>query len=462
MSDKNEYDLSGGATTEAQGEHIEPASPYLELQVVSAKQQELRLPFLYPTIQFSKSATKVFPQGSDWEARLLGEGVELVHTDGTRRPLEVGECFELDGTRVWLLDARRPPVGTLQGLSEPYVGKVWNLTSQQTWLGRKGKRLNHIEVNHSTVSRTHATFIPDRQGRIELLAESSGAPTAVNGKTVEAGQKVRLSNGALIGCGEQLFRFTASVDSAAAESLLSMCTMGTFQVKLGGVDHAPSIGNEKAQFLLAAFAVQWGEPRSVDWLLAQFWPEVTATRGKKNLSYTLVQLRETLGIKGTDRDNLILRPSSNVQLNPERLADHDYTELKRLTRSRKALTSRPVLERVIRLYGGRFMPNCYDEWAEVVRQSLEADFTQTLLETAIHFGQKKNIDLVSMATSKLRELDPLHEEPVGIYMEACLEAAQPQQAIEAYKKLESTLKREGLEPCTDVMKIYYKANLGLS
>lgn len=461
MSGQSEFDLSGGATEEAKVEYIEPANAYLELQILSRDQQELRLPFLYPTIDFAKSAARVFPEGEGWKAVLKGERVELIHAEEEKRPLEVGQCFELEGARVWLIDARRPPVGTLQGMSPPYVGKVWNLTSQQTWLGRKGKRLNHVEVNHSTVSRTHATFLPDRQGRIELLAESAGAPTTVNGKAVEAGHKVRLGNGALIGCGEQLFRFNASSESAATESLLSINTMGTFQVKLGGTDYAPAIGNEKAQFLLAALAVKWGEPYSVDWVLSQFWPEASDTRGKKNLSYTLVQLRENLEIKGTEQDNLFLRVSSNIQLNPDRLADHDYNELKRLTQSKDALTSRSLLERVIRLYAGHFMPNCYDEWAEVIRQSLESDFVQTLLKTATHFMEKGEHDLVELATSKLTQLDPLHEEAVGLFMQSCLKAAQPARAIEAYETLDKALKAEGLEPSTDVMKIYYKANLGL-
>jgi DNA-binding SARP family transcriptional activator len=459
MRESSDFDLSGGATTEAQGEHVKPASPFLELQIVSPSQQELRLPFLYSRIDFAKSAGHVFPQGVGWEAHLSGDVVELVHEDGDRHPLEVGSCFELDGVRVWLLDARRPAVGTLECLTPPYVGKIWNLTSQQTWLGRKGKRLNHVEVNHSTVSRTHATFLPDRQGRIELLTESAGAPTAVNGKAVEVGQKVRLSNGALIGCGELLFRFRASTEDGSAESLLSINTLGTFQVKLGSTDHAPNIGNEKAQFLLAALAVKWGEPRSVDWILSQFWPEVTSARGRKNLSYTLVQLRENLGVKGTEHDNLFIRASSNVQLNPDRLGDHDYMELARLTVGKKPLTSRPVLERAIRLYSGHFMPNCYDEWAEVVRQSLETDFTQTLLRTASH--SMEDLDTVTLATSKLRALDPLNEEAVALFMEACLHAAQPSRAVEAYEKLVKELKAEGLEPTTEVMKIYYKANLGL-
>lgn len=204
-----------------------------------------------------------------------------------------------------------------------------------------------------------------------------------------------------------------------------------------------------------------GESRSVDWLLAQFWPEVPSVRGRKNLSYTLVQLRENLGIKDTQEDNLFIRSASTVQLNPERLDDHDYVELSRLTKTKQALTSRSVLERVILLYAGRFMPNCYDDWAEVVRHTLDRDFTETLIETARYFLQKNDFSTLQLATGKLLELDPLHEEAAALQMEGALQAARPELAVSTYEMLEKNLRSEGLEPSTDVIKIYYKANLGL-
>lgn len=461
MSGDFELDLSGGATAEASVVFTDVAHSFLELQILSAEQQEFRIPFIQSEVVLSQAAPAAFEVTCPWVARLKGEEVHLFHRDdGTVRPMVVGSSFEVEQARVWLLDARRPPVGTLQGLSVPYVGRAWNLTSQQTWLGRKGKRLNHIEVNHPTVSRTHLTFLPDHQGQVELLAESGA--TVVNGIPVAAKEKVRLQHGALVGCGEMLFRFSVPVHSEHAVSLLKMKTLGTFSVGLGGRQFAPEIKNDKAQFLLAALAVAWGEPRSVEWLLAQFWPEVTLARGRKNLSYTLVQLRENLGIKDTEHDDLIIRSGSSVQLNPERLDEHDYVELSRLTKTKQALTSRSVLDRVITLYGGQFMPSCYDDWAEVVRHTLDRDFTETLMVSSRYFLEQADLSNLRLATGKLLELDPTNEEAAGLLMEGALKAAHPDLAIATYETLEKELRSEGLEPSTEVMKIYYKANLGFS
>ena len=70
MPESSDFDLSGGATTEAQGEHIEPASPYLELQIVSANQQELRLPSSTPGLILPNRPPRCFLRGPvgkrDW------------------------------------------------------------------------------------------------------------------------------------------------------------------------------------------------------------------------------------------------------------------------------------------------------------------------------------------------------------------------------------------------------------
>ncbi len=460
MSEDSILDLSGGATAETVGDFTALAHSFLELQVLSAEQQEFRLPFIHREIALAQAAPTAFSPDCPWVARLKGEEVSLHNReDGSQRPLTVGTSFEYDASRIWLLDARCPPVGTLLGLSSPYVGRVWNLTSQQTWLGRKGKRLNHIEVNHPTISRTHLTFLPDEQGQVELLAESG--TTVVNGQRVAAKGKLRLQHGALVGCGELLFRFSVPVRSEHAASLLKMKTLGTFSVLYGGRQFASEIKNEKAQFLFAALAVTWGDPRSVDWLLAQFWPEVPVARGRKNLSYTLVQLRENLGIKDSEDDNLFIRSTCTVQLNPERLEDHDFCELNRLTKTKQALTSRSVLERVLLLHGGRFLPACYDDWAEEVRHVLERDFSETLMATARYFLEKNDFSTLCLAAGKLLELDPLHEEAATLRMEGALQASRPELAVATYDNLQRELRSEGLEPSTAAMKLYYRAKLGL-
>ena len=462
MAGEDELDWSGGATQESAVEYDKLAHGFLELQVLSKEQQEFRLPFIHQEILLAEVAPAAFPNGFAWKAVLQGESVRLLDPDSDEsRALAIGSMVELGGARIRLLDARRPPVGTLQGLSPPYVGRVWNLTDQQTWLGRKGKRLNHIEINHPTVSRTHATFLPDNQGTIEMLAESGGAATVVNGQGLQAGEKARLQHGTLICCGEMMFRFAVPVHSEQAESLLKMKTLGTFQVSLGGEQFAGEFRNDKAQHLLAALAVRWGEPCSVDWLLAQFWPDSATARGRKNLGYTLGQIREYFRIKDTDDDDLLLRSPSHVQINPQRLEEHDYTEIKKITETRQALSSRSTLERAIQLYGGPFLPDCYDDWAAVARQSLNRDFTETLMRSAAFFLEQGDFETLRIAVEKLLKLDPLNEKAASLLMEGALTAAKPEVAVSVYEQLKKDLAQDELEPSTEIMKIYYRASLGL-
>jgi DNA-binding SARP family transcriptional activator len=453
----------GDATEPTQIEHVEPAHNYLELQVLRQGQQEFRFPFIHSTIDFSKDNSGAFPPDTPWAAH-LGQGlVELVNEEsGERVPLVVSDSVELDGARIWLLDVRNPPVGTLHGVSAPFAGRMWNLDSQQTWLGRKGKRLNHIELAHPTVSRTHATFLPDRKGRVALLAESAAAPTSVNGQPLEVGVTHTLSNGDLLSFGELNFRFAAQIDAASQEALLSLSTLGTFQAQVGGVPVVSDITNEKVEWMLAALALNWGEPSSVESLMVWFWPEQTATRGRKNLSYTLRQLREYLNLTEENFGSLVLRTTTAVRLNPDRLDSHDYSQVKSLTQGHKPLTSSVALERLISLYQGRFLPTCYEDWAETARHTLEVDFCKTLTRSAEYHAERSDLATLRLATDKLLEIDPMNEEAVRLLMEGALAAGKPDIAIKSFEELTKTLKAEGLEPDTETLKVFYKAHLGFS
>lgn len=463
MEQSTKAEFTGDATENVQIDHVEPAHNYLELQVLREGQQEFRFPFIHSVIDFSQDTSGAFGPETAWSAELKDELVELVNSaDGTRLSLIVNDSVEVDGARIWLLDVRTPPVGMLHGVTAPFAGRSWSIGSQQTWLGRQGKRLNHIELSHPTISRTHATFLPDKHGRVLLLAEASGAPTSVNGQEVKSGETQTLSNGDLLGFGKLHFRFSVPVDASSHEALLSLNTLGTFQAFMGGTRVVSDITNEKVEWMLAALALQWGEPRSVESLMTQFWPEHSTVRGRKNLSYTLRQLREYLNLDEENFESLLIRSTTSVRLNPERLESHDYNQVKSLTKGQEPITSRVALERLIALYRGTFLPTCYEDWAEVARQSLEVDFCKTLTRTAEYHAGKGNFEVMTLATDKLQEIDPLNEEAVRLYMEGALNATKPDLAIKAYDELAATLKAEGLEPETETMKVYYKANLGLS
>lgn len=453
----------GNLTTEiVEVSYRELAHPHLELQILSPDSHEHRLPFLRESMPLDADNAGL-PLSSTWVARLKGDQVELLPApDGEPSfTLSAGESVELEGSRVVLIDVSRPPIGSLQGVSAPFAGRVWPLAPQHTWVGRKGKRHNHIELAHPTVSRNHASFSLDASGRVNLLAEAAGPPTLVNGREVKTGQIVRLAHGDLVGFGTLLFRFVTSADPGSLDATLVVRTLGSFTMQLGGKDFTGGLRNEKARWLVAALAVRWGEVRPVEWLLAQFWPETTVSRARKNLGYTLGQIRDALEIDEQNFESLVLRSQSSLQLNPSRLDFHDYTEVLRLTEPPQAVTSRTALDRLTALYQGPFMADCGEEWAEIARRNLEKGFVRSLLLSAQHFSGAGDLDALEVIFDKVLDVDPICEEAAQIYMEAALRAGKPERVSAAYQKMERALKPYDAEPSTDLLKLSYRANLGM-
>lgn len=460
MSSSHGSFAEGLPTEQAEVDAIAPVHSFYELQAVRPGATPYHLPFFSQTLEIGSLAPEAFPNGTEWSVRLEGEEVFLADSRGQRRPLVVGQSLELEGVRLTLVDLRRPPLAYLHGVSEAVVGRVWPLLEQQTCVGRKGKRINPIELSDATVSRTHATFLPAPAGSIELLNESS-APTLVNGAPMNSGARIVLSQGDLLTFGSSLFRFRLAVTSNSLDARLDLKTLGTFALELGGEPMPWQVTNPKAQWLLGLLGTRWGEPVSVEWIIGNFWPEASTSRARKNLGYALKQIRETLGLSEEAFDSLVLRTTSSLSLNPKRLGSHDFIEVRGASGGSAGLTSAASLERLCALYQGEFLPGCYDEWAEVERGKLSRDFLNALLRAGEHFRATRELESVKLAAAKIREIDPTEQQATRILMETALEAARPELALEAYRTLEKSLAREELEPDTELLKLRYRAELGL-
>jgi DNA-binding SARP family transcriptional activator len=462
MANPREPEFGDIATEIVELEYSDLAHPHLELQVINQGSQEYRLPFLRHCMPLDEENAG-FPAGSSWLAQLKGDGVELLNPQqsGQVIALSAGESAELQGARVFLLDVRRPPIGSLHGVSAPFAGRVWPLADQQTWVGRKGKRPNHIEIAHPTVSRSHATLWPDSSGRVQLLAEAAGPPTLLNGHELKTGQTARLNHGDLVGFGGLLFRFMTLADPTSLDSRFTLRTLGGFSMQLGGKDFTTGLRNEKARWLLGALGARWGESRPVEWLLGQFWPETSASRGRKNLGYTLGQIRDALEIDEQNFETLVLRNQTSVGLNPARLDFHDYSEVLRLTDLAQPLASRAALDRLVALYQGPFLADCYEEWAEIARRNLEKGLVRTLLHSAQHFAGSGDLDGIEVAFDKIIQVDPMCEEAALVMMEAALAAGKPEKVVATYHRVQQALKPYEVEPSTDLLKLFYRANLGI-
>ena len=322
--------------------------------------------------------------------------------------------------------------------------------------------MNHLAFDHPTISRTQATLSVDPSGRVSLLAEATGSPTTVNGEVLEAGRTQELSQGDLVGFGRLQFRFAGGSETALRESALFIKTLGSFRVTLGS-ETGPEvlIDTEKARWLLAYVATCWTSALPIEPLLESFWPGVDRTKCRKNLSYTLRQLRESFRTAGVDLDDYLLRSPSEYRLKPNRLGEHDYVELRNLVGSGKALTSPSALQRAIKLHQGSFLPTCYENWADVLRRDLESTLTQTVLSSGFYFLEQNEFSAAVASADHLADLDPLSEEAALLKMKASLGRAEPQEAVEFYEKFEIGLKNEDLEPSVELLKCYHRARLGL-
>lgn len=436
----------------------EYAAPHLELQVVLRSSAEYRFPFLNSEVELGSAETVELPDGSIWKARLLpDQRVEFSRGTETQI-LSAGQDLELDQARVWLVDTRATSVGTLEGINGDYVGRSWHLLGQQTMVGRLGRRLNHVELDHPTVSRLHATLFPDRRGQVKLLAESAASQTRVNGNPVAVGESRLLAHGDLLDFGDLTFRFSLAASSVSQGGLLRLCTLNTFTVQLGANVLAHKVKNEKSRALLARLGLAWGEPVPTERLLTDFWPDVGTTRGRKNLSYTLAQLRQGLGLEDEEFSSLILRSPSSLQLSPDRLDEHDFLEVEKLVAGGKALTSEAAVNRLLSLYRGPFLPECYDDWALSARRRLERAFQEAAMATCERALERGDFPTVESVGHHLLSLDPTHQDAAAKLMEAALGQAQPEQALAIFKALSGTLEREGLEPETEVIRLQLRAS----
>jgi DNA-binding SARP family transcriptional activator len=452
-------DYDGVPTEAAIAEVAKPVHPYFEVQVTRPGHPEYRLPFFANRLILEGEAPLAFPGGTDLALRLEGELVYLEGSQGSDLALVPGESLEIDGSRITLIDIRRPSIAFLHGLSDSLHGKVWPLGEQQTWLGRKGKRINDVELADNAVSRTHATFIPSGLGNFDLLSETS-APTTVNGKEVGLGERITLQHGDILGFGNSLLRFCLGSGATDTQAALSLKTLGTFALEYGGKKIIWEVTNPKTRWLLALLGQAWGEPVSVEWLIGTLWPEATTLRARKSLGKSLIRIREALGVDEDNFENLFLRTTTTLCLNPKRLGFHDYIEIREACESRQPLTSVANLQRLTNLYRGDFVFDCYEDWAELERDRIKRSFLGFLLRAARQFREKDELEGVNLATSKCLDLDPGCQEATKILMEACLDAAQPTRAAGAYLTMKSQLLHDGLEPDTELLRLYYRAELG--
>ena len=310
--------------------------------------------------------------------------------------LEAGASIEVGRHRVFLWDAGNP-IAYLRGYSTPCANEIWPLPPGLHPIGRAGRRQNAVQLDHPTVSREHATITADADGRYTVTGESTTNPVFVHGERVEPGTSRPLQHGDLLEVGTLVFRFhrpeqTPSSTEDGATSL-EVRSFGGLSVRIADRTLSDKIWKtQNVKWMFAHLAYTWDKPLGVEILLEELWPDADLKGARNNFNYSLSTLRKMLreemppSLQATE---IVLRTSSTMQLNPDLLDHHDAIALRRISATRPPCDAQSesewdrAAEAAILSYAGPFLPECYLDWAEAARQTLEIavmDLARILLE----------------------------------------------------------------------------------
>lgn len=472
MSSEQEITVTVGA------DERELANPYYELQVYTSSGSDFRLPVTDELCLGGPQS--VLNDIGQWTVRLHAVGkdrnvlsvrradgnltLKVKGVDLTEAELVAGDCFEVAGHRIWVVDTRLPAQATLEGYSEPYIGRQWPLYCQQYNIGRRGSRTNQIELNHPTISRTQASLIPAGTDQFQLVAETSSSPTLVNGKRLETSAFQTLHHGDLIQMGELQLRFRSASTRSAAGLPLHLFTLGRFEVRFGShVFPAEQWKTEKSRWLLARIGLDWTVGTPVEQLMEQLWPEAPAVRGRKNLSHVVNNIRQVLGLAGEpdESEDIFLRSHSSIQIQPQSLGEHDYFQALSLAKLRHSSPLNELsLEKALQLYTGEFLPGCYEDWAVDAREHLALEILQTAVQLGQHYLQENKLPAAIRAAQKAISVDPCSQEAYTTLIQAHIQEGRYPEAVRAYEQIKKSLTKEmDMEPNTELMRLYHVARL---
>ncbi len=224
---------------------------------------------------------------------------------------------------------------------------------------------------------------------------------------------------------------------------LRLTLLGAFQATLDGAP-ITRFGGEKVRALLAYLVVEGDRPHARLALAALLWPDLPDVLALRNLSQSLVRLREALGAGAAplhvSRQALQwgVDASSDVQLFQRLAHGETLTELEQATA----------------LYGGELLPgfglagcDAFEEWLLLARERLQQKAMAALEQLAeLHAGAGRHTAAATTAT-RLLALDPWRETGHRQLMRALAAGGDRSAALAAYTRCRRVLLADlGVEP----------------
>lgn len=237
------------------------------------------------------------------------------------------------------------------------------------------------------------------------------------------------------------------LDPARNPSSLNIRLLGRFQLQYQ--EKALNRSNtSRLQSLLAYLVLHRDTPVSRQQMAFLFWPDSSEAQARTNLRKLLHMLRAAL----PNADQYLYIDQHTVQWQPSARFTLDVDEFLALAGQS---TSIEDLRAAVQIYAGDFMPDCYDDWAQTLRDELRQTYLATLekllnllaeakqLQEALHYGQI------------LLRQDPTREETYRSLMGLYAQRGDRASIARIYKTCSTVLEQElGVEPSPATDKAY--------
>ncbi|MBS2036707.1 response regulator [bacterium] len=218
---------------------------------------------------------------------------------------------------------------------------------------------------------------------------------------------------------------------------------------------------QKIKYLAARLFQESGRPVSEDVLIEDFW-EGEAEKGKRNLSWSLTQLRRLLRDLVGD-EITVSRRGNAVVLTYAQAPWHDLAQLLQCLEQAESAPIQPELcSKILTLYRGSYLPEHYADWAVSFRERLESRVC-TLLTDALQKVDSLPASVRLEIAHRLLEIDACHQPAALELMTQAVQQGRPEEAVRVFKRISTRLHSDlGIEPDIRLLEVYYRADLGLT
>lgn len=266
---------------------------------------------------------------------------------------------------------------------------------------------------------------------------------------------------------ERLRSFASSLFQSCSEEcgadVFHIFYLGGFRVFFNGLEIPKSAWKtQKAENLFKYLAANRGaHPKEI--IIEQFWPGSDYTSGDASLRMTLSHVRKAIGLKGNNRDIVILQ-RGKVYLSPraEIYTDYDLFTAEAGKAVQYLEDNSPhamvTLEQALQLYDGSFLPgDIYDDWTNNLRDNLRRIHLQVMVKLAQVYYSKNNLSSALQVCQRCLAHEPADEQMVRLAMKILWQTRQKRKALNLYRELEKTLAGDyDTAPEPETTNLYYE------